>query len=450
MNSAKIRLGSAVGALALLTPEALAQTDIQSTFELARGHANEGNTSATERTLSVLSIVSLSPSQQALYYEILAIAYKDIDPSQSARYYQSASELEERAYRKYEQALAHERASETVQALEAYEQALALEPGNRTIGLSYAYALRRAGRDSEAAGLFARFQDDSPQLLLDEAYANLAARQSDQAVEGFKAALDTWRETGTYDEVGAYGIRREVQRLEDRLNGQVFVSYRENSFETPIALPEEGVSLGQLGAQISYQPEATYNAGEGLSVFARGYASFEDGSLNADEDSVQFGVGANWKPLQSQNLNFAFERMIAGGDNARDAWLARAQYGWGQGFDWQPGQDHWAYTSVYAGLSHILDEPTFTSLYTSIRHGRRFAVADKVAITPYITAVAQWSEDEFDSRERYEAGPGVALSIWTNETEYWAPSQRIDFEIEYRVAGGDSDDSFVGQIVWNF
>jgi tetratricopeptide (TPR) repeat protein len=452
MTKHQLGFSTAIVSLVVLAPTALAQQGYDEMLANARVLASAENPDigAVESALAGLSHQYMSDAHNALYFEILGLAYRDADPSLSARYYDNASNNEERAYRRYEQALAHERAGEVAQSLSAFERAYALEPDNRNIALSYAYALRRAGRDNEAAVLFAEAQDGSVQVLLDEAYANLAAGQSDSAASNFRAALNAGRASGEINEVRAYGIRREIQQLQDRVNGQAFISYRDNSFETAIPLPEDGVSLGQVGAEISYQPPETYNAGQGVSVFARGYASFDDGSLNADGDSVQYGVGANWKPIRTQNLNFAIERMIAGGDNARDAWLARAQYGAGQGFDWQPGEDSWAYSSFYAGLAHIIDEPTFTSFYASARHGRRFAVGDKVAITPYVTAVVQWSEDEFAERERYEFGPGISLNLWTNETDYWAPSQRIDFELEYRVAGGDSEDSFVGQIVWNF
>ncbi len=410
----------------------------------------------TGEARSILSAVdpsSLSPAAQARYFELRGRLDRFDNPSRAAQFYARANAIEERAFRRYEEALAHDRAGALDAAIAAFERARALDPGNVNILLSEAYALRRAGRDAQAAERFRQARAAGAgdvNVVLDQGYAELAAGDGEAAASSFREGVDLMNADPATDPTRLYGVRREIQQIEDRFGGFAFVSYREESFDPGLALPEQGVSFGQVGAEAEYRPEGLFEAGKGVSVFARGFATFEDGSLEVRDETLQLGAGVRWKPFAAQNFNLTGERLIAAGDLARDAWLARISYGWSDGIDWRAGETDWNYTVAYADAAHIFDDPEFTSLYGSFRQGRRFAVGEKTAVTPYVVAVAQWSDDDFAERERFEAGVGVAFSVWFDETTYTAPAQRLDFEVEYRAASGDADDSLLARVLWSF
>jgi len=181
------------------------------------------------------------------------------------------------------------------------------------------------------------------------------------------------------------------------------------------------------------------------------YQSLDTGSLALADDTLQLGLGARWKPFAAHDFNLAGERLIAGGDFARDAWLLRASYGWTQGGDWNPVADRWAYTTLYADLAWIPDNPEFRSAYASVRHGVRFRTGEGWAVTPYLTAVGQISDDSLMTRERLEAGAGVMISRWFGKDRYRAYRHRVDFELEYRAGTGDTpDQSVIGRVVVSF
>lgn len=437
--------------LALNTATAIAQAS-PSLAEAARA-TEEGRLQEAHAALAALDPADLTVSDQALFYELLGRIAKDEDPSASAAYYARSSTIEERAYRRYEQALAHDRAGEAGPALIAFAQARALDPANTDILLSEAYALRRAGRDAEASERFEQARAagaSSLQVVLDQAYAERAAGRSDAATALFREGVDLMVADPDTDPALLYGVRRETQSLQDRFGGEVFVAYRSAGSGTGLILPEQDSSFSQAGAQGIWRPHGLYEGGRGLSLFMRGFVTLEEESLKPRDETLQFGAGISFKPFAAHNLNLTAERLFKGGELARNSWLGQVSYGWSDGIDWNPAADSWNYTSAYADLTFIFDDPEFTSAFASVRQGRRFAVAPNRALTPYVTAVAQWTDDSFASRERFEAGAGVAYSVWLDETRYTAPAQRIDFELEARVASGDASDSINARVRWAF
>lgn len=443
-------LGSALALVTTLSPAA-ALSGVMDDLLTAREALQNGQPNAARAALDAIDLTGLSVSEQALYYELRGQLVRSSDPSAAAEFYARANMLEERAYRRYEQALAHDEAGETGPALQTFARARELDPENVNILLSEAYALRRAGRDGLAAERFAQARAagaPSVNVVLDEAYARRAAGDAEGAVALFRESVDLLGADPASDAAQLYGIRREIQTLEDRVDGEVFLAYRSEAFNSGVGLPEQGSAFNQAGARIAYRPEQLFRAGRGLSVYGRGFVTLEDDSLAFQEETLQFGLGASYKPFAGQNFNLAIERLIAGGDIARDAWLARASYGWSEGTDWNPVAESWRYTSLYADFAYILDEPEFTSVFASARHGRRFAVGNRRTLTPYGVLVAQWSDDSFVKRDRFEAGLGLAYSIWFDETAYTAPAQRVDFELEGRLASGDADDAIIARINW--
>ncbi|MEN0651709.1 MULTISPECIES: NfrA family protein [Hyphobacterium] len=389
----------------------------------------------------------------ALFYEEKARSMADAQPDAAAAYYERAVAVEDAPYRQYELGLLYDRLDRPVEARRAFDAALAGDPDNVTIVLSAAYAARRGGQDARAAELFRRALRLDPsrnEVREDLGYALIAAGDRQGAAGAFRAALDNGvAGEGEEAELHRYRLRREIEQLERSTYGYAFAGYRsEAAIPNPL---QQGASETQVGAEAGWRPDALRDVGGGVTIYGRGYVSTQPGDFDLNEDTLQFGAGARWRPFRDHDFNLSAERLIAGGDLARDAWLLRASYGWTDGYDWNPVRDNWNYTALYADVSYIPDDPQFLSAYASVRQGRRFRVADRWAVTPYVVAVAQTTDDSFTTRERFEAGPGVSLSYWFDEDRYTAPRQRVDFELEYRESlAGDGDDAVIGRVVWSF
>ena len=403
--------------------------------------------------LNAIDPNELSGGPLALFYEEKARTLAEGQPDAAAAYYERAVAIENAPYRQYELGLLYDRLDRPVEARRAFDAALAGDPDNVTIVLSAAYAARRGNQDARAAELFRRairLDPSRSEIREDLGYALQAAGDRDAAASAFRAALDNGvAGEGDEAELHRYRLRREIEQLERSTYGYAFAGYRsEAAIPNPL---QQGASETQIGAEAGWRPDALSALGGGVTLYGRGYVSTDPGTFDPNEDSLQFGAGVRWRPFETQDFNLSAERLIAGGDLARDAWLLRASYGWTDGYDWNPVADNWNYTAFYADVSYIPDSPEFLSAYASLRQGRRFRIADRWAVTPYVVAVAQATDDSFATRERFEAGPGVSFSYWFDQDSYTAPRQRVDFELEYRESlAGDGDDAVIGRVVWSF
>lgn len=406
--------------------------------------------------LSRLDQGALEGSNLALFHEERARAIAADQPREAAMWMERAISVEDAAYRHFERGLWLERAGDHGAALAAFEAAHQRDPQNADIALANAYALRRAGRHEDAVILFAEaaWQDAAnPTLREEEGYARAAAGQRSDAALAFRDAIDRHHAASSAQEypMRLYRLRREVETLERTFYATGYLTYRDDAALGGFTLPEQGTFESQIGLEAGWRPEALYRAGRGVTLYGRAFQGLEPGSLQFTEDTLQLGIGARWKPFASHDFNLAAERLIAGGNLARDAWLLRASYGWTQGGDWNPVADRWVYTSLYGDLAWIPDSPEFRSAYASVRHGLRFRTGEGWAVTPYLTAVGQISDDSLVRRERLEAGAGVMVSRWFGENRYRAYRHRVDFELEYRAGTGDtSDQSVIGRVVVNF
>jgi len=420
----------------------------------ARASRLDDRSSAAGAWLNSVDAGALSGPPLALFYEEKARSMADLQTDAAIMYLERSIAIEDAAYRRYERGLLLDRVGRNREALSEFEAALRTNPDNIEIVMSAGYAARRAGQDDRAVIHFerARLLDPDRQLINEEvAYAYKGADDEDAAAAAFRAAIDAYDRNANTDEGYRYRLRREVEQLERNHYGYTFLSYRDGSSNPGPNLPELGPVESQIGGEFGWQPDALNGVGTGLTLYGRGYASMSGRDFSFDADTAQLGIGARWKPLADYDLNLSAERMIAGGDQARDAWLLRASAGWSDGLDWRPGETSWNYTSIYGDLAYIPDAPDYFSAYLSARQGRRFAIGDGWAVTPYVVGVAQYSDDSFQERERYEVGPGVSVSRWLDDDEYRAHRQRIDFELEYRFGVGDRDeDAAIARVVWTF
>tara|TARA_R110002073_G_scaffold211410_3_gene371760 strand:- start:2802 stop:4475 length:1674 start_codon:yes stop_codon:yes gene_type:complete len=404
--------------------------------------------------LNQIDPASLQGAALATFYEEKARCLRDQQPNVAALYYARAIETEDAAYRRFEYALILDEMGQYASASDAFAAALSGDPNNVDIVLAAAYSARRGGQDAQAAQYFERALVLDPsrrELREDQGYAYKDADDEEAAAGSFRLAIDRLAEDPNADAAHTFRLRREVEQLERNHYGYTFLSYRDGTSTPGPNLPELGPTESQIGGEFGWRLDALNGQGTGLTLYGRGYASLGGDDFQFDNESLQLGVGARWKPFADYDLNLSAERLIAGGDLARDGWLLRASAGWSDGLDWNPVASNWNYTSVYGDLAYIPDGPEYFSAYVSARQGRRFRTGDGWAVTPYVTGVAQYSDDSFQTRERFEVGPGIAISRWFDDDRYRAYRQRVDFELEYRFGVGDQDeDAAMARVIWTF
>lgn len=388
----------------------------------------------------------------AQYYDEQAQVLRESQPEMAAQYMARSIAIDDQAWRRFDHGLMLQAAGQPRAAIGEFRAVLARDPANTDVRLSLAYALRGIGENAEAAQHFGEviaLQPDNAGIREDQAYAYKDAGQDDEAAAAFMSVIDILQAEGG-DEAHLYRVRREVTALESRTSGFAYASYRNEGVSLSGGL-QDSITYSSLGAEFSWRPEGLYQNGTGITAFARGYVSMEPGAFSLDSDTAQLGVGARWKPFQSVDFSLSGERLVALGDTARDDWLLRASYGWTNGYDWKPQATSWNYTSVYADLAYIPGDNEYFGAYAQVRQGRRFRTAEGWTVTPYVTAVAQYSDDIYGSQDRFEAGPGVSVSHWFDEDDHHAYRRRVDFDVEYLFdVEGSGDDALMARVVFSF
>ncbi|WP_417492855.1 NfrA family protein [Maricaulis sp.] len=391
----------------------------------------------------------------AQYYDEQAQVLRESQPEMAAQYMARAIAIDDQSWRRFDHGLMLQAAGEPRAAVGEFRTVLAQDPSNTDVRLSLAYALRSIGENAEAAQHFGEViavQPDNLGIREDQAYAFKDAGQQAEAGAAFIGVIDRLQAEGgeAAHAERLYRLRREVTALESRTSGFAYASYRNEGVSLSGGL-QDSITQSSLGAEFSWRPEGLYENGTGITLFGRGYVSMEPGSFSLDDDSAQLGVGARWKPFQSVDFSLSGERLVALGDNARDDWLLRASYGWTNGYDWKPEASSWNYTSVYADLAYIPGDNEYFGAYAQVRQGRRFRTAEGWTVTPYVTAVAQYSDDIYGSQDRFEAGPGVSVSHWFGEDDHHAYRRRVDFDVEYLFdVEGSGDDALMARVVFSF
>ena len=185
-------------------------------------------------------------------------------------------------------------------------------------------------------------------------------------------------------------------------------------------------------------------------MVARTLWSNKPDALAPDGKSLQGALGVRYKPMRSQDLYLSAERLIKMGDASRDDWLLRASWGWTDGYDIQPGRDHWNYTSVYLDVGRFLKSPASTAVFAEARQGRTFRVGDDVLFTPHLVATTRRQSPDADNRSYSEVGAGVSLRYLFGATRYESHRGNLEVLLQYKKGVEREGSGFALTTVWSF
>lgn len=406
----------------------------------------------------LLAQASGGVSQQAADWEARARSLRQHDLSGAIDAMRRATELEDRAYRRFELGEMLRAAGRDEEALTELQRANALDPNNPDIHFALGYAALKDGNDARAISWFEKGLAARPGALgprEDLAYAYKRQERNAQAVEAFKKVVDNGPNYPRGSEAERddtqrriYNARREISELDRRFYANAFAVYRDESSLNAVMLPEAGPSISQAGGEIGWRPgKIGYRDGRMVTVYARAFGSALGDDFQIDEETWQGGFGIRVKPLKRADLQLTLERMVKLGDFSRNAWLSRVSYFWGDGGELRPYDKDWHFQSYYFDAAAIPDEPNFNSLFFEGMEGHRFLLHDRLTVTPHLVLSAYRTEDPFQKRVRIEAGPGVSFNLFGRADTYHAEQSSLELRAQYRFGlrtnGVNSDDAVV-------
>ena len=347
-------------------------------------------------------------------------------------------------------------------ALQHLERAVLLEPQNPRYLLQLAYLCKDRGDTVRAASLLEQVDHLAPGRVsvhqeLGHAYSRIG--QNDKAIAAFRKAIDgildarmrsslrtyfqepQQRETSeqTAGDEQLHAMRQQVREMSRQFQINAYQSYRTNTRQpNPNVTPgfiTGGLVPSQGGIEFLYQPSGIgYQDGKTFRLFGRSLWSNEPHSLRIDSDTIQGGIGAEYKPFRDINAYLSLEKLFKWGSQSEDNWLIRTSWGYSDGYGMKPNQRSWNQTIVYADAGYFLQHDNIRSLYAEVRQGLTYNFNYTMMITPHVTA-AGWGKrpDPLDA-SYLELGAGVSVKCLFNETRYETARSSAEFIAQYRKA----------------
>ncbi|MGG1947535.1 bacteriophage N4 adsorption protein A [Trinickia sp. NRRL B-1857] len=330
-------------------------------------------------------------------------------------------------------------------ALELFEASFAKETGTASQYVDAAYTALSLGKhdralERKALALFrtgfAR-QPATATQYADAAYLARGLNENEIADDLFRRSLDANARAGQYDAERAFGYRRAIDDAERRVGVVVNGAYQSGGFG-----PQETIGLFQGGTEIYWQPSKIgYRDGKIFQLFARQYTTLYDRSGGATGlPTLQWSMGARYKPFPSRDLVFTVEKLIKGGRTAYDDTLFRIGYSLDEGIDLHPIKPDWPSWQIYTESAYFANQGRFIQP-VELRYGHAWrldSIGGRLVVFPH-AAVA----GDFDSRAPHRlalgVGPGVGLRYWFRESAYRAPASWFDLNVQYRLRLTDAN-----------
>ncbi|MRW82856.1 hypothetical protein GJ698_01965 [Pseudoduganella sp. FT26W] len=332
-------------------------------------------------------------------------------------------------------------AGETREARKVNQQLGASVPS-----LDFAYMAQRVKAPEVASPAF-REIDQAGQLperaLRDAGYAAMDANERHSAIAYFKRAINASRDGDVpLEQQQLYDIRRTVEQLDRQWGVYASVSYRGS---TPQSGPASGATgdSTQFGSEAYWRPSVLNRDGRYVDLYARLNATLhsEQQGIATGGASTLGAVGMRVKPLASQNVILAAERLVPIGARTDGDWLLRAAYSNGTGTDLVAGMSAWTMAQLYAEAGRYLHANSnyFTS---EAQWGRSFRPAGawplNSVLTPHLVLAADYNQG-FAQPRAIGAGAGLTYRYWFNEDRYTAPRAYFDLTLQYRVRVSGDD-----------
>jgi bacteriophage N4 adsorption protein A len=407
-----------------------------------------------------------------LFDQYARLHEKTGNAGEAMRYLVRATALEPSAERHSRTALYALKLGEHEIARAYLDEAAVISPQNNDYVERLAYVCKAQEDNACVIRMFVRAKRNDRTRVSwsqDLAYAYSREGENDKAIDSFKMAIDSKMEAkpmassrsyfhdpqrpeaiaqnNVSDDEQIYMMRKQVREMARRYQFNAYQSYRTNAHQYTSAVTPGfatgGLIPSQGGIEFLYQPPGIgYRDGKTFRLFGRVLWSNEPESLDIDTSTTQGGVGIEYKPWREANVYVGLERLIKFGSESQNNWLARASWGYSDGYDMKPNQHAWNQTIIYADVGYFLQRDNIRSIYAQLRQGRTYNFSNTTMVTPHLTLAGRGQDpDPFDA-SYLEAGVGVGVKYLFNETRHEAARSGVEFIVQYRkgvtdrVAGG--------------
>ncbi|SFM12643.1 Tetratricopeptide repeat-containing protein [Nitrosomonas communis] len=404
-----------------------------------------------DQSLSELETIdsnSLSKELNAERYDFIAQQYakrKQFSNAISAQI--KALDFIETAERHYMLGNYFQSNKQNKEALEQFKLAVDKSPDNTFFVTALGYAYLNNDQPDQSMQMFENVVEKDPKNFgLHKELAYLSLRNSDNEASKywFKQAIDVKTEQLGGSQVDVVNrdnelanLRREVRELEDNFNFTVYSGYRQNNNTvnpTGAAGTLGGVIPSQGGVELNYRPPVIgLRDGRTFTLFSRLLWSMEPDSFKVDSETFQSTVGIRYKPFITHNFNISAEKLIKIGDSSQNNWLIRGMYGWTNGFDINFGKQYWNYTTLFADLGYFVESPSILSFFGEARQGISYNLWNNIVLTPHAVIDGRIQTKDQSNVSYLEAGGGLSLKYYFNQTRYSAPKSYIEFLFQYKA-----------------
>jgi tetratricopeptide (TPR) repeat protein len=330
--------------------------------------------------------------------------------------------------------------SRPAEADAALEKALGLSPDTPAYLRRRGYVQIALHRDRHAAALFEQVRAaGESDLALDGELGYLYTRLADDdgAITAFKRAIDD----APHDVSDAPGMRRDVQvqmasmrsdlqAIERRwsltlMNNTCLVDSGCRIDNTATDNGSAGEAFGSV--EVAYQPpKIGFRNGKIFQLFSRSFWPYQPDawSLDVDEDALQVGLGARYKPFSRHNLWMSLEHLFKIGDATNNNWLARLSWSRSRGAGWYSPRDGASaasvpYLTLYADVAKFFQHDQELVLTGTTRLGWTFQHGEQWQFSPFAYGVARGLIDDDPITAHVEAGLGLSLRFRFRFDHYW-------------------------------
>ena len=404
-------------------------------LQIAYAEEMQGRLDAASARLAAIPRASLGQEQARRLLEQLArLSDKRGDTAQ-------ALALEPTALRHYRMGLQAQEQKHHALARMHLSEAVELAPDNVDYLQQLAYVCKAQGDDACAIAQLEQVVGKDPKRVAafqDLAYTYVHAGDNGKAIAWFKKTIDATNEQGGDGAARtAHALRQQVREMSRRYQLNVYQSYRPNSTVAPGSVPPTfatgSLLPSQGGIELQFQPPGIgYRNGKTLRFYGRALWSAKAESPGIAAETVQGGFGAAYKPVAEANLYLGLERLFKIGSQSQNNWLARASWGYSDGYDMTPNLASWNQTIVYADVAYLLQEERTRSVYAEVRQGHAFSFHQSTTVTPHFTLAGRRQYPDPYDASYLEAGAGAALKFLFNETRYEAARSSGELVLQYR------------------
>jgi len=298
--------------------------------------------------------------------------------------------------------------------------------------------------NAEQPALAARYYNEAvrndelpPSSLLDAGYANLNAGAAPVAASYFRRGIDADNNGDiSLQPQQAFETRRTMSELDRTWGVNASVGYRPTGDQTTfVASPGSTADKSvQAGAEAYWRPFGYFD-GHTIELYARAYETLYSKAGNTTgTPSLEGALGVRAKPFASQNLVFAFERIVPLGSAVQPDWLGRIAYSNGFGTDLRVDTPSWWTGQLYAEAGHYITHPDNYATFSGElgRSYRLDAIDPHLVAFPYAVLGGDYNT-QINNRASMGAGVGVNLRYWFREDAYHAPRSFVDFSLQYRL-----------------